>query len=267
MTLESGTHAGRTRERDATLAAASPVGAPVPLFVNGEWSSRFPWLIQGTTGRGRGEPFDLGLSGQQPVGSVLLRWWRLRDALGAATIVLARQVHGRGLLFHDAPAEGIHLSGHADGHVSSTPSLVLAVTVADCVPVSVVEPASRTVALLHAGWRGTAAGILEAGIAAVCQRASVEPQQLWVHCGPAICGDCYEVGPEVHVALRLPPPGQPTPVDLRALLCARAVQAGIPTTAVSRSSWCTRCDPSHFFSYRAGDAGRQLGLLGVRASS
>lgn len=264
MTLAPGAQANRTRESDTSIAARAADAASVPLFVNEEWSAQFPWLIQGTTGRGRGEPFDLGLSGAQPVGSVLPRWWRLRDALSVPSIVLAGQVHGSTLLIHEAAAEGIHLSGHADGHVSSTPGLVLAVTVADCVPVSIVEPASRTVALLHAGWRGTAAGILEAGIAAVCKRTLAEPAQLWVHCGPAICGDCYEVGPEVHAALRLARPVLPTPVDLRAILSARAVEAGIPVTAVSRSRWCTRCDASRFFSYRAGDAGRQLGLLGVR---
>jgi hypothetical protein len=90
---------------------------------------------------------------------------------------------------------------------------------------------------------------------------------LWVHCGPAICGDCYEVGPEVHAALRLPTPPERSPVDLRAVLSARAVAAGVPAGTVSTSSWCTRCDASCFFSYRAGDAGRQLGLLGVRAPS
>jgi polyphenol oxidase len=263
VTLASSRRAG-TREREQLIEVSD---THVPLFVNEQWSIKFPWLIQGTTGRGHGAPFDLGLSGQQPVGRTLSHWWHLRSALGATTMVLPRQVHGSALLTHDAIAGGIHLSGPADGHISRTPAQVLAVTVADCVPVSIVEPDNRVVALLHAGWRGTAAGILEAGISAVCQHAGVEPHRLWAHFGPAICGACYEVGPEVHSALGLSTPHQKSPVDLRAVLAARAIEAGLQATAVSHSIWCTRCDASCFFSYRAGDAERQVGLLGVRGSS
>lgn len=64
--------------------------AGVPLRTNPEWRERFPWLVQGTTWRGEGEPFDLGVSGGQPIGRTLDRWRRLREALGARGAPAAR---------------------------------------------------------------------------------------------------------------------------------------------------------------------------------
>src|SRR5690606_18360795 len=101
-----------------------------------------------------------------------------------------------------------------DGHATRAPGLLLAVSVADCVPVSLVDPERRAVALLHAGWRGAAAGILERGLEVLAERLLARPEDLHVHLGPAICGGCYEVGPEVHRALGLPEPPAPAPVDL-----------------------------------------------------
>lgn len=252
--------------REPDLEISSAAGVPVPLVVQPEWRDRFPWIIQGTSGRGEATPFDLGLAGTQPVGPALSRWWALHDALRATSVVLARQVHGRDLLDHDALAPGLHLAPPADGHRTARPGVLLAVTVADCVPVFLVRTEPRAIALLHAGWRGVAAGILEAGIAALL-RDGGGADRLHVHAGPSICGACYEVGPEVHAALGLAVPASRTTVDLRAELARRAARAGIPDAAISRSSWCTRCDRSRFFSHRGGDAGRQVGVLGIRASA
>jgi copper oxidase (laccase) domain-containing protein len=88
-------------------------------------------------------------------------------------------------------------------------------------------------------------------------------QDLHVHFGPAICGVCYEVGPEVHEALGLEVPAQNTPVDLRAVLAQRAIAAGVHAANVSTSTYCTRCSDRIFFSHRGGDAGRQMGLIGI----
>lgn len=252
--------------REPDLEVSSTAGVVVPLVVQPEWRDRFPWVTQGTTGRGQATPFDLGLAGAQQVGPALSRWWALRDALLATSVVLARQVHGRDLLDHETLASGLHLATPADGHRTARPGVLLAVTVADCVPVFIVRTEPRAVALLHAGWRGVAAGILEAGIAALLGDGG-SADRLHVHAGPSICGACYEVGPEVHAALGLAVPPAPTPVDLRAELARRAARAGVPEAAISRSSWCTRCDRSRFFSHRGGDAGRQVGVLGIRASS
>jgi YfiH family protein len=239
-----------------------------PLWIHPEWAERFPWLVQGTTGAGAAdEPFDLGLSGAQPVGRALERWRRLRALTGAETVAHARQVHGADAWVHrERGAPGIAVMDGWDGHVTALPGLLLAVSVADCVPVSVVDARQRAVALLHSGWKGTAAGITERALGVLTAHFGSDPADLWVHCGPAICGECYEVGGEVHAAVHpacAPPPG-PTPIDLRAAIAERVGALGVPTAQVTVSTHCTRCGPGAFFSHRAGSPARQMGVLGLR---
>jgi copper oxidase (laccase) domain-containing protein len=134
--------------------------------------------------------------------------------------------------------------------------------VADCVPVYLLHPASRTIGLLHAGWRGVAAGILERGISQVTRLADAPASDLIMHCGIAICGSCYEVGSEVKVAV-LGTPGSAGGLDLRAALAERARRVGL--AAVTASGWCAAHDGDRFFSHRrsAGRDGRMLAYLGV----
>lgn len=240
---------------------ADPDG-DVPLHVHPDWAERFPWLVQGTTGRGAGrEPFDLGLFGASPVGPTLARWRALREATGMPAAVHALQVHGTAITDHsDVPTDGLLVTEEVDGHVTSRAGFLLSVSVADCVPVFLVSPEARRVAMLHAGWRGTARGMVPTGIQRL---AEGRPEELVVHLGPAICGRCYEVGPEVHEALGLPRPGSNTPVDVRSVQAAQAVGQGVPPDQVTVSEHCTRCG-SGFFSHRGGSRGRQMGVLGIR---
>jgi YfiH family protein len=183
---------------------------------------------------------------------------------GFAGVVHCNQVHGRTVLIHDAAFEGVCLGPEADGHVSAVPGALMGVTVADCVPVFLVDAHRRAVGLLHAGWRGTAAGVLEAGISLLTSRSGAEPESLLVHLGPAICGSCYEVGPEVHAALGLPECETPAPVDLRGLLAEKALDEGVMGANITRSTFCTLCGASPFFSHRGGATQRQIGFLGIR---
>ncbi|HEV7588570.1 MAG TPA: polyphenol oxidase family protein [Longimicrobium sp.] len=251
----------------AREVAEVPLAGDVPLWVHPEWCDAFPWLVQGTTGRGGGEePFDLGLSGAQPVGRVLDRWRALLAATGMATVVHSRQVHGVELWTHQGAALGVLVMQGFDGHLTARPGMLLSVGVADCVPVFVVDSASRAVALLHSGWRGTAAGITERAILRLVQGWLADPAALRLHCGPAICGRCYEVGPEVHAAIHpdRDPPAAPTPIDVRAAIAGRAVGLGLRPENVTLSPHCTRCGPPDFFSHRGGTSARQMGLLGIR---
>ena len=240
------------------------VDGPVALLVNEEWAARFPFLIQATTGGGtRGA--DFGLFREAPVGDVMARWRALRTHTRTTTTVHARQVHGARVLQHTALPEGMLIAGQdADGHCTREPGILLTVSVADCVPVSIVSTQPQAVAMVHAGWRGVAAGALEAGIDTL-RACGAGPDSMWVHLGPAICGQCYEVGPEVFDALRMDMPADRM-LDMRAVLSARATRAGVPAEHVTSSAWCTRCDDSMLFSHRAGSTGRQLGVIGLRGA-
>ena len=237
----------------------------VPFYPVDEWLDRFPWLLAGITHAGSGpEPFDLRLFGEAPPASAEGRWRSLLDATGFESVAHAQQVHEARVAVHGAVVRGLHIEREpADGHATPRLGLLLAVTVADCVPVYLVDPARRVVALLHAGWRGIAGNILLQGVQALGPYGSA-PSSLELHLGPAICGECYEVGPEVFEALGLAVPTCPTPLDVRAVLVRQASALGIPTGQISVSDRCTLCGTAGLFSHRGGRPERQAALLGVR---
>lgn len=224
-----------------------------PLFVHPEWARDFPWLMQGTTSRDAGNYSSFG---EQSAAALLTQWRQLRGWTGAHAAVLGRQVHGAHVLMHGELAAGLLLAEESDGHITSAPGVLLAVSVADCVPVTMVDPQRRVVAILHAGWRGSAAGIVGKCI-------EMLGTNVLVHLGPAICRDCYEVGPEVHIALGLDVPDRNEPVDLRAVLASQLLVLGVPRDKITISSWCTRCGGSVFYSHRAGHAARQVAVIGT----
>lgn len=243
-------------------------GASLPMAVHPGWAIRFPWLVQGITGRGRVDPaFDFGLFGEGDPVAAEARWEMLLRATECACIHHGRQLHGCAVGFHQEAGEPITALASAsplDGHVTSALSALLAVTVADCVPIFMVHGARRAVAVLHGGWRGIADGILEVGLDVLRDRLGAWPEGVDLHLGPAICRACYQVGPEVHQALGIFPPKGPEPVDLRGVLIARALAAGVPAKKITVSAWCTRCGNSQFFSHRGGDRERQVAFIGVR---
>jgi len=189
-------------------------------------------------------------------------WGALVTSVGCGSVACAKQVHGTAIVRHlDDRMTGVVLDGY-DGHVTARPGILLAVTVADCVPVYLVEPASGTLALLHAGWRGIAAGVLEAGVAAVAEASAVSVDRIVMHCGVSICGSCYEVGPEVFAAVTGQPAAAPAGIDLRRELTERAERLGVGR--VTRSELCTSHTEGAFSSHRAsgGHAGRMVAYLG-----
>lgn len=235
----------------------------VPRYELEGWRERFG-VVAGVTARGDGSaPFDLGLWTDAPIGVVMTRWRRFREAFpGFAGFVMAHQVHGCRVLTHQAAAGWVVHDG-ADGHLTRDPGVLLMVTVADCVPVYLVDPARRIVGLLHGGWRGTAAGILEAGLDRMTACGSLVENVL-MHCGVGICGRCYEVGPEVLSACGVPGEGQGRGhLDLRAVLAERARRAGVEK--VSTSQFCSAHDRAAFFSHRAsgGRDGRMVAYVGL----
>jgi YfiH family protein len=209
-----------------------------------------------TTGRSAG---SFSTASAEPVRDVMARWDALREALrpGGTRLATGRQVHGTRVVVHGGGWEGWLRGEEADGHVATDRGTAMAVSIADCVPVFIVHP-SGAAALLHSGWRGTAGRIVEQGIAALAHRG-VPAAELRVHLGPAICGRCYQVSPDVYERLTGSHSSRPAVVDLRALITDQARAAGV--RHISVSSACTRCDNDRFYSHRAGDEGRQLGVL------
>jgi polyphenol oxidase len=187
----------------------------------------------------------------------MARWARLRARLGAPRLATAAQVHGDVVLEHSGTWSGWLRSDAADGHLARERGTAMAVTIADCVPVFIAHPDGAT-ALLHSGWRGTAAGITERAIRRLIA-LGYTADALSVHCGPAICGRCYEVSADVAAQLTGHDPGRSVAVDLRQLIERRVRDLGV--RRVTSSPYCTRCDNERFFSHRAGDLGRQLGVI------
>ena len=202
---------------------------------------------------------SFGTSTDEPVRDVMGRWRELRSDLltGGPRLATGSQVHGNRVVVHSTAWEGWLRVDETDGHVAIDRGTGIAVTLADCVPVFVAHP-SGAIALLHSGWRGTVARIVEHGIDALARRG-YPARELHVHLGPAICGRCYEVSAEVYRQLTGEDPGRSSPVDLRAVIADHAHLAGIRHISISDS--CTRCNNDRFFSHRSGDAGRQVSAM------
>jgi hypothetical protein len=131
---------------------------------------------------------------------------------------------------------------------------VCAVLTADCLPVLLASRAGEVVAIAHAGWRGLAAGVIEAAVA----RMAVAAGELVAWLGPAIGPHAYEVGQEVRDALVAADPGAAEAfaalgagkhlADLYALARRRLARVGV--AAVHGGGWCTHAERERFYSYR-----------------
>lgn len=239
-----------------------PVHGTIPRFDIPDWHERYG-VTAGITGRG----FDLGLWSKEPVGEVMSRWLAFRRAMPEfPAAALGNQVHGVEVMSVNAGTGWIQVEG-IDGWITTTPGILLTVTIADCIPVYLVAP-GRGVALLHAGWRGTAGGILGRGIERLAEETQCAPPEILMHCGVGICGECYEVGSEVITGCGLPVDGAgPWHIDLRDQLVAQAAALGIGS--ITKSSWCSAHDRARFYSHRAskGSDGRMVAYLGVPGRS
>lgn len=250
----------------SAVADGSPPGTPRLAI---EELAGVPGLSAGITtrsaGGGRGLGDDFGLATGGSAWEVTERYARLAADLGLASASVCRQVHGTELVQAGfAPDEGVWIAGAADGFVGRAAGRLFAVTVADCIPVYVVDLDTRAFALLHAGWRGAGAGILAHAIRILGERYGTHAADLRVHLGPAICGGCYEVGPEVPAAFGLETTAK-SRFDLRGALAEDARRLGVPADHLTVSKLCTRCSPGELFhSHRGGGerAGRMAAYAG-----
>jgi hypothetical protein len=183
---------------------------------------------------------------------------RLRTTIGARGLARGYQVHGSHVRrVTEIPAGDGPLKrpeDDADGQATTLTRVGVLVLTADCLPVALVRDGA--VAMLHAGWRGLAAGVLEEGVTLL--RAQRPGPEIAAVIGPGAGACCYEVGPEVHASFG-DERGARARIDLRAIARARLLAAG--ASAVHDVDVCTICD-ERFFSHRreGARAGRQGGV-------
>jgi YfiH family protein len=190
---------------------------------------------------------------------------RLRESIGARGLARGYQVHGARVRWvTDVPAGTGPLrrpDDEADGQATPRTRVGTLVLTADCLPVALVR--DRAVAMLHAGWRGLAAGILEEGVRLL--RAQRPGPEILAVIGPGAGACCYEVGPEVHAAFG-DDRAAPANIDLRSIARARLLEAGV--SEVHDVDVCTICDERFFSHRREGErAGRQGGVAWLESQA
>jgi len=211
---------------------------------------------------------------------------RLRERLEVRRLARGYQVHGTTVLRVGTDVQGdagdrsagtgadadAQPAVEADGHATAARGVGVLVLTADCLPVALGTDGA--LAMVHAGWRGLAAGVLEEGVCALRELGG--SGDLTAVIGPGAGACCYEVGEEVHAAFggqligtpptRIPPartsPGRTSSgrrIDLKAIARERLLAAGV--SEVRDVAACTICD-ERFFSHRreGARAGRQGGV-------
>ena len=244
-----------------------------------EWEA-IPNLVHGFLGRrggASGGPFaELNLSYRVGDAAEAVRenWRRVGVETRGLRYAPIHQVHGdRVVTINDGDVEG----GEADASVTQASATSVGVLTADCVPILLVAPRHRVAAAVHAGWRGTLAGVLRRAVQHIEHEFHVPAVELHAALGPSIDGCCYEVDEAVadaleerwgppSVAVRREPAAKPR-VDLRLLNTAILRHAGIRPTHITNVGPCTRCTTTQYFSHRAsnGATGRQWSFIGWHA--
>ena len=175
-------------------------------------------------------------------------------------LATVRQIHSATCI----AAEGRSgVLGPGDALLENTPGAVVAVRTADCIPIVLVDGRLRAVAAVHAGWRGTAARIVQRAVEGMCERFGTLPTDVHAAIGPGIGACCYEVGPEV--AAQFGAQGR-THIDLAGANRGQLIEAGVTPGRIYASNLCTMCLSEDFHSFRRDGeaAGRQFSFAGIR---
>lgn len=272
---------------------------------------RIPWLVHGFSSRSGGvttcygttKSLNLGFTKDDTRENVEENRRRLLASLGAASegtpwpLIALRQVHSDLIHVVRSLPEGI-LTG--DGLITGLPRIVLAILTADCLPVLLVDTRNKAVGAFHAGWRGTAARIVEKGVGLMRREFGTRPEDIRAAIGPGIQQCCYEVGEELKAKFesqfsygselfrevkesdsvrekypllfmnqRAPGHGDPCiklHLDLREANRRQLLAAGVPEEQIVALPDCTACGTQRFFSHRAekGRTGRMMAVIGIK---
>lgn len=264
-----------------------------------EWK-KYEWLRHGFSTRANGvsrvyggSTLNLGWTKEDDPTAVAENRRRFVHAIDGDhtpfALVTLRQVHSATV--HVVKEEDGALEGklqsvegkavlEGDGLMTSQPEILLAVGTADCVPVLVVDVAKRVVAAFHAGWRGTAAQIVERGIATMLHEYGSRTEDLVAAIGPCIGPCCYTVGEEVRQSfeerfryakdLFNGPSASPVLLNLWEANRRQLLESGVKDSQISVVGECTACTRDErgqlrYFSHRGehGVAGRMLNVVGL----
>lgn len=182
------------------------------------------------------------------------------------------QVHSRKVVWNPTPGETPTLE--ADGMLSDRSEIFFTVTVADCLPIWIVDSEIGVVGILHAGWRSTVSGIMGEALEILLAQGSAL-RKTHVVIGPGLQKCCFEVGIEVLEALHDAYPDVTRfvvsrhhnrwYVDLVALNVIQARKYRLGRHQIHPIRVCTRCNPHLFYSHRLGDKERMLAFIGQKS--
>jgi polyphenol oxidase len=187
-------------------------------------------------------------------------------------IITMNQVHGDRLI--EVKDARLKEAGEGDGMVTREKNAYLAILTADCVPMLFLAREQKLVAVVHAGWRGTLAGIAGKTVKLFLEAYGVLPSELEVALGPSIEACCYQIGRDVAQPLiehwgelansSITTRNSKTYLDLRNLNQALLHRSGIPQSQIFRIGPCTSCAADELFSYRREkkETGRQISFIG-----
>ena len=229
-----------------------------------------------------GQPeLNLGFTKDDDPGLVAANREAFREAIApeCGRMLFVRQVHGTFVQRVTAGDSGMMSADgravlEADGLMTEVPEILLAAQAADCVPVLVADTRLRVVAAFHAGWRGTAAGMVERGIARMAAEFGCRASDMIAAVGPAIGVCCYTVGDEVRetFAARFGYAAElfsGANVDLWEANRRQALDAGLAAASITVVGECTACARENgrrkYFSHRdeRGFTGRAVGAIGM----
>jgi polyphenol oxidase len=240
-----------------------------------------PRLVHGfMTRRGgasRGSYYSFNLAdgvGDDPK-AVSANWTLWHTAYPHLRVVRLQQVHGNRVHPIGLADKGAHKIG--DGMVTDVPGIVLAIFTADCVPVLMMDAEAGIVGAVHAGWRGTLAGIANEGVKAMTALGA-RSYQIRLAMGPSIGSCCFEVDadlagrfvshlPEAAACCCAGRSGKKH-LDLRGILRWQFREAGVSADSIMEIGPCTRCNSDRFFSRRAAGGaptGLQMSFIGFES--
>src|ERR1041385_2716170 len=222
-----------------------------------ELFSKYPEVRCGVSSRKGGvspKPFDLNLSFSVGDNAENVKENRNRffGALGIRqeSVGFPKQVHGNVVRCVEKPGmyEG------CDALVANASGLFLAISVADCLPIFLFDPETKSIASVHSGWRGSKMKIVSNAVKVMNEEFGTYPEDLLAFIGPSAGACCYEVGEEVAMEFKEKyvekKSGRKPHLDLKAFNTGLLIEAGVSENNIEVSEYCTICHADLFHSYR-----------------